>query len=53
MAKEPVPGIPGYEADQIMRAVSYDSVLVQQGVTEYKLLESRYNSKSEVHFHVN
>lgn len=56
MAKEPVPGMPGYEADQVMRAVSYDSVLVEQGVTEYKLFddvddpdssESRYNNESE------
>lgn len=56
MAKESVPGMPGYEADQVMRAVSYDSVLVQQGMTEYKLFddlddtdssESRYNNESE------
>ena len=48
--------MPGYEADQVMRAVSYDSVLLQQGVTQYQLFddiddaqtaEYRYNSESE------
>jgi hypothetical protein len=56
MAKEPVPGMPGYEADRVMRAVSYDSVLIQAGVTEYKLFvdeddsaadDFRYNNENE------
>lgn len=56
MPRESVPGMPGYEADIVMRSLTYDAVRVQQGVTYYKLFSDsddvadvsyRYNNECE------
>lgn len=56
MAKNPVTGMPGYEADMVMRAITYDSVLMQSDISEYSLFndlddspdeEYRYNNEPE------
>lgn len=56
MSKQQIPNLPNYEADQVMRAITYDSILLQPDIVEYNLFADiddntetsfRYNNEHE------
>jgi hypothetical protein len=52
MSKEQIPGMPGYEADLVMPCVTYDTIMTQSDITEYRLFDE-YDDNTEPSFRQN